>query len=253
MKKISILTQDIDLGTLKFIRFCIKNNFEIKYLLVSPPVKKHPLRVKQDLIRKNVFIKNDENSYISWFKAILRNSKIFEISKKLVYFILVAYFKKRHHVQVEKLQDDLFSKKNNCFEYLTVMYSFEGILSANAIQRFRHGIVNIHPASLPDFRGLDGGLWALKEESKIGVSAYLVDRGIDTGPIINFYPLKDKGKDLPQYIQNLKELKRKSFIDAINRLFEEKFQTLNPTIKRSQNRGLMAEPIMKDLYKNFKN
>ena len=253
MKKISILTQDIDFGTLKFIKFCLENNFEIKYLLVSPPVKKHPLRVKQDLIRKNVFIKNHANSSVSLFQSIFKNSKIFEIAKKSVYFIIVAYFKKRHDIQVEKLQDDLFSKKNKCFEYLTVMYSFEGILSANAIQRFRYGIINIHPAFLPDFRGLDGGLWALKEGHKIGVSAYLVDKGIDTGSIINFYPLKDKGKDLPEYIQNLKELKRKSFVDSINRLFEEKFQTLNPTIKSSQNRGLMPEGTLKDLYKNFKN
>lgn len=157
MKNISILTQDIDLGTLKFIKFCLENNFEIKYLLVAPSAQKHPLRVKQDLIRKKIF-KNDANPTVSLFQSILKNSKIFEVAKKLVYFIIVVYFKKRHDIQVKKFKNDLSSKENNCFEYLTVMYSFEGILSANAIQRFRYGIINIHPAFLPDFRGLDGGL-----------------------------------------------------------------------------------------------
>ena len=106
---------------------------------------------------------------------------------------------------------------------------------------------------LPDYRGLDGGLWALKEGNEIGVTAYLIDEGIDTGSIINFYPLIDKGKDLVDYINNLKQLKYRSYVDAINRALTKDFKLTNPIIKKSQNRGLMPENTLKNLYKNFKN
>ena len=165
----------------------------------------------------------------------------------------IIFFQKKYDIELEILEKDYFSANDNCFEFLTVVYSLEGIISGNAIKRFKYGLINIHPALLPDYRGLDGGLWALKEGNEIGVTAYLIDEGIDTGSIINFYPLIDKGKDLVDYINNLKQLKYRSYVDAINRALTKDFKLTNPIIKKSQNRGLMPENTLKNLYKNFKN
>ena len=51
--------------------------------------------------------------------------------------------------------------------------------------RFRNRIVNVHPALLPAFPGLDAIGQALAAEVETtGVSVHFVDEGVDTGPVI---------------------------------------------------------------------
>lgn len=251
MKEISVISQELDLGTLKFIRYCFLNKLKVKYLLIAPKVKKHPLRIKQEFIRTKIFANDFHWISIANITKYIKETKPIIFIKKLVLRSLLFFFKKKYCFLVECLEDDFISKNSKCYEHLTVLYSLEGLISQQAIKRFICGIINIHPAPLPDFRGLDAGLWALKEDFQVGVSAYLVNEGIDTGPIVNFYPLKNKGEDLSEYIKNLKELKRISYTDAVKRTFKKSFKTINPSIKKSQNRGLMPESTLKDLYKNF--
>ncbi|NES80852.1 MAG: hypothetical protein F6K10_05305 [Moorea sp. SIO2B7] len=44
--------------------------------------------------------------------------------------------------------------------------------------------VNIHTGILPQYRGLDSRRWAILEGGSVGVSAHLVDEGLDTGEIL---------------------------------------------------------------------
>ncbi len=44
--------------------------------------------------------------------------------------------------------------------------------------------VNIHTGILPEYRGLDSRRWAILEGGAVGVSAHLVDEGLDTGEIL---------------------------------------------------------------------
>jgi len=47
------------------------------------------------------------------------------------------------------------------------------------------GCLNVHSALLPKYRGLMPTFWALKNgEKETGVSVFLVDQGIDSGPIV---------------------------------------------------------------------
>ena len=46
-------------------------------------------------------------------------------------------------------------------------------------------IINCHPAILPRYRGKGSPIWAIYEEGPTGVTAHLVDSGIDTGPVIH--------------------------------------------------------------------
>ncbi len=49
----------------------------------------------------------------------------------------------------------------------------------------KHGCLNLHSALLPKYRGLMPTFWVLKNnEKKTGVSVFIVDNGIDSGPII---------------------------------------------------------------------
>ena len=68
---------------------------------------------------------------------------------------------------------------------LIVLAGYMQLLSEPFVARFRGRIVNIHPAMLPAFPGLDAigqALAAGVEET--GVTVHFVDEGIDTGPPI---------------------------------------------------------------------
>jgi phosphoribosylglycinamide formyltransferase-1 len=68
---------------------------------------------------------------------------------------------------------------------LIVLAGYMQLLSAPFVQRFRNRIVNIHPALLPDFPGLDAiGQAMAAEVETTGVTVHFVDEGVDTGPVI---------------------------------------------------------------------
>lgn len=68
---------------------------------------------------------------------------------------------------------------------LVVLAGYMKILSPSFISAFENKIVNIHPALLPAFPGLDGQKQALDYGVKIaGCTVHFVDSGVDTGPII---------------------------------------------------------------------
>jgi len=53
------------------------------------------------------------------------------------------------------------------------------------LEEYKHRIVNIHPALLPAFPGLNAQRQALEYGVKFsGCTVHLVDEGMDTGPII---------------------------------------------------------------------
>jgi phosphoribosylglycinamide formyltransferase 1 len=68
---------------------------------------------------------------------------------------------------------------------LVVLAGYMQLLSPGFIARFPRAIVNVHPALLPAFPGLDAVGQALAHGVKVfGVTVHFVDDGVDTGPII---------------------------------------------------------------------
>ncbi len=68
---------------------------------------------------------------------------------------------------------------------LIVLAGYMQLLSGPFVARFRNRIVNVHPALLPAFPGLDAIGQALAAGiEKTGVTVHFVDEGIDTGPVI---------------------------------------------------------------------
>ena len=68
---------------------------------------------------------------------------------------------------------------------LIVLAGYMQLLSTAFVARFRNRIVNVHPALLPAFPGLDAIGQALDAGvGTTGVTVHLVDEGIDTGPPI---------------------------------------------------------------------
>jgi len=68
---------------------------------------------------------------------------------------------------------------------LIVLAGYMELLSPEFVRRFRNRIVNVHPALLPSFPGLDAVGQALTHGVRVtGVTVHLVDEGVDSGPIL---------------------------------------------------------------------
>jgi phosphoribosylglycinamide formyltransferase 1 len=68
---------------------------------------------------------------------------------------------------------------------LVVLAGYMQLLSPGFVARFRNRVVNIHPALLPAFPGLDAIGQALEAGvDATGVTVHFVDEGVDTGPVI---------------------------------------------------------------------
>ena len=68
---------------------------------------------------------------------------------------------------------------------LVVLAGYMQLLSPAFVARFRERIVNVHPALLPAFPGLDAIGQALEAGVETtGVTVHFVDEGVDTGPPI---------------------------------------------------------------------
>jgi len=82
---------------------------------------------------------------------------------------------------------------------LVCLAGFMRLLSAYFIQRFPSRILNIHPALLPSFPGLEGQRQALEHGVKItGCTVHFVDEFLDHGPIVAQAAVEVRDNDTEQ-------------------------------------------------------
>jgi len=68
---------------------------------------------------------------------------------------------------------------------LVCLAGYMRIISPHFIKKYKNRILNIHPAILPAFPGLDAQKQAIQFGAKVsGCTVHVVDEGVDTGPII---------------------------------------------------------------------
>ena len=79
---------------------------------------------------------------------------------------------------------------------LVCLAGFMRIISPHFIKEYKNKILNIHPALLPAFPGLDAQKQAMEFGVKYsGCTVHFVDEGVDTGPIIIQEIVKIGNKD----------------------------------------------------------
>ncbi|MGC9515562.1 phosphoribosylglycinamide formyltransferase [Methanocrinis sp.] len=79
---------------------------------------------------------------------------------------------------------------------LVVLTGYMRILTPEFVRHFKNRTINIHPALLPAFRGLDAFQQALDYGVKVtGTTVHLVDEEVDHGPIILQAPVEVRDDD----------------------------------------------------------
>lgn len=101
---------------------------------------------------------------------------------------------------------DLSSLLTGGYADLCVSCCTSHIFTSREIAATRLGIINLHPAPLPYYRGCNSYAHAiLNGDAQYGVSLHYVDEGIDTGPIIarDWLPIEpgDTGRTLYERAQ----------------------------------------------------
>ncbi len=106
---------------------------------------------------------------------------------------------------------------------LVCLAGFMRIISPQFVKKYKNRIINIHPALLPAFPGLDSQKQALEHGAKYsGCTVHFVDTEMDAGPIIIQAVVKVKENDTNESLSKriLKE-EHKIYPEAVN-LFARK-------------------------------
>lgn len=106
---------------------------------------------------------------------------------------------------------------------LVCLAGFMRIISPEFVKKYKNRIINIHPALLPAFPGLDAQKQAIEYGSKYsGCTVHFVDSGVDTGPIILQAIVKIRKGDTEKTLsKRILAKEHQAYPEAI-RLFAEK-------------------------------
>jgi phosphoribosylglycinamide formyltransferase-1 len=108
---------------------------------------------------------------------------------------------------------------------LVVSAGFMKLAGAAFLERFAGRYVNTHPALLPSFPGMHGARDALEHGVKVtGATLFVVDGGIDTGPIVaqTAVPVLDDDTEDALH-ERIKVAERAMLVDAVGRMAREGF------------------------------
>ncbi len=118
---------------------------------------------------------------------------------------------------------------------LVCLAGFMRLLSPYFVQEFRHRILNIHPALLPSFPGLEAQKQALEWGVKFsGCTVHLVDEHLDAGPIIcqAVVPVEDGDTEETLAARILRE-EHRIYAEAINIVLDGKWRIQGRRVLRT--------------------
>ncbi len=144
---------------------------------------------------------------------------------------------KSYDIPVEVVDHKNFSKRED-FEKkiilrlekysidLVVLAGFMRILTPLIVNHYKNKIINIHPALLPSFPGINSALQALDYGVKItGCTVHFVNVGVDTGPIILQSTVNIANDDTEEsLLEKIHAEEHKIFPEAIKLFCEERLR-----------------------------
>jgi phosphoribosylglycinamide formyltransferase-1 len=116
---------------------------------------------------------------------------------------------------------------------LICLAGFMRILSPEFIKKFKNRILNIHPAILPAFPGLDAQKRAVDSGARYsGCTVHFVDEGVDTGPILVQEIVKIKNDDTEKTLsKKILAKEHKAYPEAVRLIAEKKISVVGRKVK----------------------
>ena len=116
---------------------------------------------------------------------------------------------------------------------LVCLAGFMRIISPYFIKKYKNRILNIHPALLPSFPGLDAQKQAIDFGAKYsGCTVHFVDEGVDTGPIILQEIVEVSSKDTEKTLsKKILVREHKAYPKAVERFARNKIKIKGRKVK----------------------
>ena len=116
---------------------------------------------------------------------------------------------------------------------IVCLAGFMRIISPQFIRKYKNKILNMHPALLPAFPGLNAQKQAIEYGSKYsGCTVHFVDDGVDTGPIIIQSVVKINKNDTEETLaKKILKQEHKIYPEAVRLLAEKKIRVYGRRIK----------------------
>lgn len=116
---------------------------------------------------------------------------------------------------------------------LICLAGFMRILSPKFIKKYKNCILNIHPAILPAFPGLDAQKQAIDYGVKYsGCTVHFVDDGIDTGPILVQSMIQIKNDDTEETLaKRILAKEHKAYPEAVRLIAEKKIKIIGRKVR----------------------
>ncbi|MDG4652696.1 formyltransferase family protein [Chryseobacterium arthrosphaerae] len=142
--------------TQDFIFYLLANNYKIDIILAADPVQ---LNIKPGVVKTKI-----KHSFLIHPRKIAENFGI------------------KYEVVEHNSNKTAEILKENGIDLGII--SGARILKSHIIESCHLGILNLHPAILPECRGLDSLLWSLEKDIDMGVTGHLIQKQVDSGKII---------------------------------------------------------------------
>lgn len=104
-----------------------------------------------------------------------------------------------------------------------LIYSGGGILGKEILTSLNIGVLNAHGGPLPCFRGMNGLEWSLAYGVVPEISVHMIERGIDTGPVLGMYPIEIEEGDTIERLRGKSVVKEVEALLSIIRNFEQAY------------------------------
>lgn len=146
-------------------------------------------------------------------------------------------------VNTDEFVDELLERK---IDFIVVV-AFGQLIGEKLLNTFENKIINLHPSSLPKYRGPSPIQYTLLNgEEKTHATAMLIEKGMDSGDILNQkeYEIKDED-DFTSLSEKLSDLGSKAIVEAILN-YNEKFAN---RIKQDDDKATFTKKIDKKMGK----
>jgi len=224
--KVIIITQDDPFYLAKNIDYLINNlppNIEISGCVIS---KVSPFGRKESFIKKAIKTFKVFGLYF-FLRYSIRYIFALPSKRNKIGFVI-----DKHNIPRINLTSSINSKASlekikNYSPDLLISIGGNEIFKKPLINLAKYGCINLHTSPLPKYRGLMPTFWVLKNQEKYtAVSVFLVDEGIDTGPILVQERVIINGQSQEQLIRQTKKIGMDCIIKALLKILANDFSTI---------------------------